>query len=97
MFGKYNKKTIVAITSAIVAFVLAYLAYNFLANFLFQIGLISFRQQMAGVPTMCDEYVVNSAAAFSGVFDYVGLVVAAAFIIFAAYLAWRAFSSCTTE
>src|SRR3989344_4546439 len=92
---RYIRKVVLALAS----FALAILSFNFLADFLFQIGLISFREQVDSIPTMwmCETEVVNAAVAFSGVFDYVGLVVAALFLLVAFLFGWRALTAKTYE
>lgn len=110
MFGKIKAKILSALTNvmwlrryirggafALASLALAILSYNYLADFLFQIGVISFREQVASIPTMwmCETEVVNAAVAFSGVFDYVGLVVAALFLLLAFFFVWRSFRSAT--
>ena len=97
MFGESKIKIIATITGALVAFGLAYLSYQYLALTLFSLGLSRFYDIAPTVPELCTDVVANAAVAFTGVYDYIGLAVAAAFFILALSLAWWVFSSRTTE
>jgi len=90
-------KTLVTGAAALAAFALAYLSYQYLALTLFSLGLSRFYDIAPTVPEACTNVVADAAVAFTGIYDYIGLAVAAAFFILALCLAWWAFSSRTTE
>ncbi|OGG48872.1 hypothetical protein A2704_01405 [Candidatus Kaiserbacteria bacterium RIFCSPHIGHO2_01_FULL_54_36b] len=91
-----SRKTFSTIAVALTAFLFAFLSYQYLALALFSLGLSRFYDVAPTVPEQCTEVVADAAVAFTGIFDYISLVVAAALLILALYLTWRAFSLRTT-
>ena len=81
---------------ALASFVLSYLSYEYLPLEMFYLGMSRFYSITTTVPEQCNDVVGYAAAGFAGVYDYVGLAVAAAFLILALFLTWRAFASRTT-
>ncbi|OGG53827.1 hypothetical protein A2851_01385 [Candidatus Kaiserbacteria bacterium RIFCSPHIGHO2_01_FULL_53_29] len=79
------------IVGAFIALVLAVLSYRYLAIGLFYIGLRRFRELVPLVPDQCTTAVASTAAAFSSVFDYVGLIVTGLFLLLSVFFVWRCF------
>ena len=84
-------KTLITGAAALAAFALAYLSYRYLALTLFSFGLSRFYEIAPAVPEQCTNVVADAAVAFTGIYDYIGLAVAAAFLILSACLAWWRF------
>ncbi len=91
-----NRQNIFVLTSAVVAISVAVASYLYLAPALFYLGLSRFYDIAPTVPEQCTNVVADAAVAFSGIFDYVALVIAAVFLVLGLCLAWWAFSSRTT-
>ena len=92
MFGKSKIKTIATITGALLAFGLAFLSYQYLALALFSLGLSRFYEIAPTVPEICADAVSDAAVAFTGIYDYIGLAVAAIFLMLGLFFAWRSWS-----
>ena len=92
MFGESKIKIIATITGALVAFGLAYLSYQYLALTLFSLGLSRFYDIAPTVPEACTNVVADAAVAFTGIYDYIGLAVAAFFLMVGLFFAWRSWS-----
>lgn len=87
-----NWRVTAVIACALCAFVLAVLSYLYLAPALFYVGLSRFYEIAPAVPDTCTNVVADAAVAFTAVFDYVSLGVAAALVIVGILLAafaWR--------
>ncbi len=80
-------KRLLLLLSALIALVLSGLAYFYLAPALFYLGLSRFYDIAPQVTEQCANIVADSAVAFSGIFDYVAIVVACVCLLFAIGLA----------
>jgi len=85
-------KTLITGAAALAAFALAYLSYRYLALTLFSFGLSRFYEIAPAVPEQCTNVVADAAVAFTGIYDYIGLAVAAIFLMLGLFLVWRSWS-----
>ncbi len=94
---KINLRQWIIGACALGSFVLSYLSYEHLPLAMFYRGMSRFYDIVpTTVPEECKDMVGYAAAAFAGIYDYVALATAAAFLILALFLTWRFFASRTT-